>query len=479
MVLINYSLLVDPDHIGPWASNNLGYASLQVINDVPQLAPKVAGKKILISEATIRADLLFDDENGVDCILLSYCVSALAAEEELSTSQHSRAASSCKVAQGTPNQSAAQSHRTASVTRYWIVLTRYCLPSQGCSHTKGLLTSQGKLGDSTEATLYQAKQYSRSKQSSRSCPIRSSVVKHHALWVRIKNLTKQKRDEGKKELRRKVSSVKLGRIRMKELCTEEQILDLETTQDARTRDLITPRTLNFEDEAGPSSPLRQFSYGSEEQHNVLNKQDMVEELKRKKIDSSNNQSLETTMMRRLLENSREWDAEDERKSFLKGQGYKNLQKLKYPQMKELYDKVQASIKESSKTLCSKWIQRRKEMLKRRDALRLSRKRKATITEEQPSKKPKLRSETTDELRNYLRVVDFEKNAQDKESLEGISMITELQVIDSPDGESAKLVIEDGTSCFTCLADEKISSIRSMMIRMLDNGMEVKKRLRQT
>ncbi|GKG39263.1 putative ribonuclease H-like domain-containing protein, partial [Tanacetum coccineum] len=27
---------------------------------------------------------------------------------------------------------------------------------------------------------------------------------------------------------------------------------------------------------------------------------------------------------------------------------------------------------------------------------------------------------------YLRVVDFEKNAQDKESLEGISMITELQ-----------------------------------------------------
>ncbi|GJX81611.1 hypothetical protein Tco_0331092 [Tanacetum coccineum] len=38
------------------------------------------------------------------------------------------------------------------------------------------------------------------------------------------------------------------------------------------------------------------------------------------------------------------------------------------------------------------------------------------------------------LRNYLRVVDFEKNAQDSESLEGISMITALQVIDSPDGE---------------------------------------------
>ncbi|GJX76672.1 hypothetical protein Tco_0323483 [Tanacetum coccineum] len=44
--------------------------------------------------------------------------------------------------------------------------------------------------------------------------------------------------------------------------------------------------------------------------------------------------------------------------------------------------------------------------------RLLRKRKATISKEQPSKKPKLRTETIDELRNYLRVVDFENNAQE-------------------------------------------------------------------
>ncbi|GKC78105.1 hypothetical protein Tco_1128879 [Tanacetum coccineum] len=121
-------------------------------------------------------------------------------------------------------------------------------------------------------------------------------------------------------------------------------------------------------------------------------------------------------------------------SFLKGQGYKNLQKLKYPQMKELYDKVQASIKDSFKDFIPMDSEKEREMLKEREAKRLLRKRKATISEEQPSKKPKLRTETIDELRNYLRVVDFEKNAQDRESLEGISMITELQVIDSPDGE---------------------------------------------
>ncbi|GJV64041.1 hypothetical protein Tco_1474869 [Tanacetum coccineum] len=218
---INYSLLVDPDLIGPWLQQFWATASLQVINDVPHIRAKVAGKKILISEATIRADLLFDDENGVDCFpkqviwdtlrdigyegnlahltfskplfspqwkylvhVLLHCLSpkstsweqfgtniasalvvrgvdrpqiythrslpskvfyihedsivlkcsgkdlltfgtpsmlevvtALAAEEEHSTSPHSKAASSARDARGSPTQSAAHSQRTASVQR--------------------------------------------------------------------------------------------------------------------------------------------------------------------------------------------------------------------------------------------------------------------------------------------------------------------------------------------------------------------------
>ncbi|GJS48783.1 hypothetical protein Tco_0598904 [Tanacetum coccineum] len=64
---INYSLLVDPDLIGPWLQQFWATASLRVINDVPHIRAMVAGKKILISEETIRADLLFDDADGVDC----------------------------------------------------------------------------------------------------------------------------------------------------------------------------------------------------------------------------------------------------------------------------------------------------------------------------------------------------------------------------------------------------------------------------
>ncbi|GJU33762.1 hypothetical protein Tco_1182116, partial [Tanacetum coccineum] len=64
---INYSLLVDPDLIGPWLQQFWATASLRVINEVPHIRAMVAGKRVLISEETIRADLLFDDADGVDC----------------------------------------------------------------------------------------------------------------------------------------------------------------------------------------------------------------------------------------------------------------------------------------------------------------------------------------------------------------------------------------------------------------------------
>ncbi|GKA56139.1 hypothetical protein Tco_0755211 [Tanacetum coccineum] len=64
---INYSLLVDPDLIGLWLQQFWATASLRVINEVHHIRAMVAGKRILISKKTIRADLLFDDTNGVDC----------------------------------------------------------------------------------------------------------------------------------------------------------------------------------------------------------------------------------------------------------------------------------------------------------------------------------------------------------------------------------------------------------------------------
>ncbi|GJT57738.1 retrovirus-related pol polyprotein from transposon TNT 1-94 [Tanacetum coccineum] len=408
------------------------------------------------------------------------------------------------------------------------------------------------------------------------------VVKHHALWVKSQNLKKQKKR--RKKQKKKVSSVKLGRNKDESNLSEEnndqddhtafvyedfdatafvtpdlerkndeteerksdeteevlieeekdasdvksgdtEELDLERIQSTARQSTVTPRTLNFDDETGPSSPIRSTQEeGPKEQFKddelladiLLNrprglsipgpmqsqpqqpiqatdpkekgKGILVEEPKKKKLTLQQIRALETAHDEEIARKAQEeWNAEEERKrledlkkpkpktiskkptslaqertqmmNFLKGQGYKNLKKLRYPQMKELYDKVQESIKDSFKDFIPMDSEKEKQMLQERDAKRLLRKRKATVTEEQPSKKLKLRTETIDELRNYLRIVDFEKSAQDRESLEAISMITEFKVIDSPDGEY--LIIYRANSHFRaltlCMATEVLAT----------------------
>ncbi|GJU79089.1 hypothetical protein Tco_1276159 [Tanacetum coccineum] len=393
------------------------------------------------------------------------------------------------------------------------------------------------------------------------------LVKHHLLWVR----SQKHKPRGKKH-KRKVSSVKLGRLKDEGTLSEEHYVQEDYTADhflkwrileeldwrpihvTARQSTVTPRTLNFDDEAGPSSLIRQTQdIEPEEQFKVdevlvdisLNisrprglsipgsiqsqpqqptqatdpkdkgKGILVEEPKKKKLTLQQIRALETTNDEEVARKIQaEWDAEEERKrleelkkakpktilrkptslaqernqmmNFLKGQGYKNLQKLR--------------------------------MCAGRDEKRLLRKRKATISEEQPSKKLKLRTETIDALRNYLRIVDFEHNVQDKESLEAISVITEFKdlylyigckkdyyehipptsdlttIWETPEtsdddfwknqadweiirwrlNESSgvhTLELEDGTMIHM-LAERRYPLSRELMIRMLDHGMEV-------
>ncbi|GJY39625.1 hypothetical protein Tco_0425989 [Tanacetum coccineum] len=546
---INYSLLVDPDLIGPWLQQFWATASLRVINEVPHIRAMVAGKRVLISEETIRADLLFDDadvlifpkqvicgigsedigyeihhgiilgggetntasalvglatnqkfnfslmimngmlghisngkpflmyprfiqlflnkqlegvtrpQNFIPSVTLPSkvftfmrkhspkfscritpltppmleIVTALAAEEAHSTSPHSRAASSPRDAQGTPDQSAAQasiSQGTAEVqgtdNSQGTAEVQGTADFQGTAETQGAANipkspndytptdaSQTSGGDEglldiyalnrevrrlKKQTLSQAKQIRKLKAKLKKLSkVVEPVVKHHAFWVESQNLKKQKRR--RKKQRKKVSSVKLGRNNDEGNLSEEhhdQDDDLETTND----DGFAKKILR--------------------QNGMQKERKRLEAVKKPK-----------TILKKPTSLVQE---RNQMMSFLKGQGYKNLQKLKYPQMKELYDKVQESIKDSFKEFIPMDSEKEKQMLQERDAKRLLRKRKVTVTEEQPSKKLKLRTETIDELRNYLRIVDFEKSAQDRESLEAISMITDFKVIDSPDGE---------------------------------------------
>ncbi|GKC33738.1 hypothetical protein Tco_1046122 [Tanacetum coccineum] len=713
---INYSLLVNPDLIGPWLQQFWATASLRIINEVPHIRAMVAGKRVLISEETIRADLLFDDADGVDCFpkqviwdslrdigyegnlaqltfskplfspqwkylvhVLLHCLSpkstsweqfgtniasalvglatnqkfnfslmimngmlghiangkpflmyprfiqlfldkrlegvtrpknflpsvtlpskvftfmrknspkfsgritpltppmlevitALAAEEAHSESTHSRAESSPRDTQGTAEaqgtadfQGTAEAQGTADFQGTAETQGAADIPqspndytptdeSQTSGGDEGLLDLYAlnrEVRRLKKQTLSQAKQIHKLKAKLKKLSQGvKPLVKHHILWVQSQKLKKR----GKKK-KKKVSSVKLGRNKDEGNLSEEnndqddhnhtafvykdedvfvavtpdlerksdeteqvtieeekdasdvksgdtEELDLERIQSTARQSAVTPRTLNFEDEAGPSSPIRPTQEEEPEEQfkddefladislNISRprglsipgpmqsqpqqptqatdpkekgKGILVEEPKKKKLTLQQIRALETANDEEVARKVQaEWDAEEERKrledlkkpkpksiskkptslaqernhmmSFLKGQGYKNVQKLRYPQMKELYDKVQESIKDSFKDFIPIGSEREKQMLQERDAKRLLRKRKATVTEEQPSKKLKLRTETIDELRNYLRIVDFEKSAQDRESLEAISMITEFKVIDSPDGE---------------------------------------------
>ncbi|GKA54877.1 hypothetical protein Tco_0753826 [Tanacetum coccineum] len=64
---VNYALLVSPDVIQQWIQQFWSTAKVRMINDVAHIAAKVAGQKILVSEASVRTDLLFHDEDGTNC----------------------------------------------------------------------------------------------------------------------------------------------------------------------------------------------------------------------------------------------------------------------------------------------------------------------------------------------------------------------------------------------------------------------------
>ncbi|GKA29386.1 hypothetical protein Tco_0715631, partial [Tanacetum coccineum] len=173
-----------------------------------------------------------------------------------------------------------------------------------------------------------------------------------------------------------------------------------------------------------------------------------------------------------------WDAEEERKRF------EELKKTKPKTTLRKPTKVQASIKDSFKDFIPMDSEKEREMLKERDAKRLLRKRKATISEEQPSKKPKLRTETIDDYYEHIPPTGL-----------GLMLLGDLNIIwetaESSDDDFWKdqeeweiirwrfhessgvhtLEIEDGTMIHM-LAERRYPLSRELMIRMLEHGMEV-------
>ncbi|GJW85611.1 hypothetical protein Tco_0158756 [Tanacetum coccineum] len=348
-------------------------------------------------------------------------ITELAAEEAHSESTHSRAESSTRDAQGTPTQSA-----FAHARLFLQVTADFQDKSQTSGGDEGLLDIYAldrEVRRLKKQNISQAKQIHKltAKLKKLSKGVKP-LVKHHILWVKSQKLRKR----GKKQ-KKKVSSVKLGRNK------DEELIGEGYSKYCLDKVLFTPRTLNLIDEAGPSNSntvqlkkkrpeeqsLKRRNYSQQirsfktAHYEEVTERFQANGMQRERIRLAD---LKKPKPKTILKKPTSLTQErNQMMSFLKGQGYKNLQKLRYPQMKELYDKVQESIKDSLKDFIPIGSEKEKQMLQERDAKRLLRKRKATVTEEQPSKKLKLRTEKIDELRNYLRIVDLEEDGTKEKS----------------------------------------------------------------
>ncbi|GJX41485.1 hypothetical protein Tco_0256475 [Tanacetum coccineum] len=328
---INYSLLVDPDLIGPWLQQFWATASLQVINDVPHIRAKVAGKKILISEATIRADLLFDDENGVDCFPKQVIWDK---QHRLRITLRDTTLDSIYVRSSLSMQAEEEQELLVLILGLQVIkdATRHT-NSKGAAHTQSVAHSQ------------------------HTCILHGNTTHHFFDDTADQDAAVtpdlERKSDGTEEVNieeKEASNVKSGE-------TEE--LDLETTQSTARQGTITPRTLNFEDEqggvGGPSSPLRPISSYDFEETTKIAAEVLVASLLTRGL-SIPVHTISTSKANSSTDTLAEWDAEEERKrfeelkktkpkttlrkptslaqernqmmSFLKGQGYKNLQKLR-------------------------------------------------------------------------------------------------------------------------------------------------------
>ncbi|GJR20155.1 hypothetical protein Tco_0968682 [Tanacetum coccineum] len=332
-------------------------------------------------------------------------IAALAQRKKHSESTHFRAESSLRDAQGTPTQSADQ----ASI-------------SQSTADFQGTAEAQG-----TAAIPQSPNDYTPTDEAQTSGGDKGLWILY-ALNREVRRLKKQTISQAKQIHKLKAKLKKLSKGVQPQSCRTSTLI-CNLSEEHHDQDDHHHTTFVYEDVDAKEAVVTPDL----ERKNDETEEGVIEEKRCfVALETANDEEVARKVQA-------EWDAEEERKrlealkkpktiskkptslaqertqmmNFLKGQGYKNLQKLRYPQMKELYDKVQESIKDSFKDFIPMGSEKEKQMLQERDAKRLLRKRKATVTEDQPSKKLKLR---TDSLScALLKKISSIKRADDQDA----------------------------------------------------------------
>ncbi|GJS12029.1 hypothetical protein Tco_1530507 [Tanacetum coccineum] len=218
-------------------------------------------------------------------------VTALAAEEEHSTSPHSKAASSARDAQGTPSQSAAQ----ASIFQGTADVTGRTDNSQGTASLQGTAASLGTARLQGTAAIPTSPNDYTPTDASQTSGGDEGLLDIYALNREVRRLKKQTLSQAKQILKLKAKLKKLSKfvqpvVKHHAFWVESQNLKKQKRRRKKQRKKVT---LNFEDEAGPSSPLRPIQVmESEEQLKVA--EVLVAMSRPREEIALHNQTLETT-----------------------------------------------------------------------------------------------------------------------------------------------------------------------------------------
>ncbi|GKA68014.1 hypothetical protein Tco_0767931 [Tanacetum coccineum] len=324
-----------------------------------------------------------------------------AAQDNLSTAQHTADIQGTAQAQSTADtQGTAQAQSTDDVQGTHTAQGTTAIPKSPNDYTP-TDASQTSKGDEglldlyalnrevkrlKRQTLSQAKQINKLKAKLKTMSkMVKPVVKHHTFWVASQE--QKKRKKKLKKQKKKVSSVKLGRNKDEGTLSEEHYGQEDSTAEPFFDDFVDKDAADLERK---SDETEEINIEEKEASNVKSGDTEELDLETTKSTARQGQSEEQLKVDEVLvaisrprglsipgsiqtqpqQSSQEpWkltnDEDGSRKkfklgmgmqkkernkmmNFLKGQGYKNLQKLKYPQMKELYDKVRESIKDSFK-----------------------------------------------------------------------------------------------------------------------------------
>ncbi|GJR87978.1 hypothetical protein Tco_1045635 [Tanacetum coccineum] len=447
---INTLCWVDPDLIGPWLQQFWATATLKVINDVPHIRAKVAGKKILISEATIRADLLFDDENGVDCFPKQVIWDVLRdiGYEALHGNNWNKHCLSFAFLVGSFKLFFEQTVRGSRQTSGLYTIRFSSIPDVVTA-----LAAGGSTGTSPHLGL-QDQQGSCSGISTQKCAHSQSAAHSQVLLQYNMCFKHLEEDEGLLDIY--ALNWEVRRLKSKLF---SKLNKYSAQSKLKKLSKFTKRLSILSHTNQPQQP----TLGTDPQRQWAKATNMVEEPKKKKFKLFNNiRAWKTTndevVARKIqaelgAERRKIRGLRIERKTsksylrktssllkkgnqideFLKRSQDTKICKASIPDKGIVYERFKASIKRSFKDFIPYGFQRKKwGNVEGKRSKRLLRKRKATISEEEQAiKKPKLGTETIDELRNYLGLLGTLKKSvlRIRVTRRESPRITELQVID--------------------------------------------------